>query len=273
MKNLNNYRKCWTTLYSQFVVFRITDVQKKWGVLSLCFACICCLNILSVNAQQVRVVTENLPPFQIVENNKVVAGSSFKIVAELLKRANIQSPTEVLPWARAFRIASTEPNVIIFSITRSEERENQFHWLLKLHTLNHSFYALKGRPELDVSSTEDLLSRSVVAVTNSYEANALKEFGFTEGLNLVQTNNYATAWQMVKKGRADYIYADEFVGNPVFNAMNITPDLFDKKFRIGGSLDLYVAASIETASDTLELLRHHIAQMKSEDMAAASKSY
>lgn len=42
-------------------------------------------------ADDIRVVTEHLPPYQIAENGRLVDGSSYLIMKEVLKRANIKA--------------------------------------------------------------------------------------------------------------------------------------------------------------------------------------
>ena len=47
----------------------------------------------SVKSKQVNIVTEHLPPFQIVENNKVT-GYATEIISEALSHTNLTSSIE-----------------------------------------------------------------------------------------------------------------------------------------------------------------------------------
>jgi polar amino acid transport system substrate-binding protein len=78
----------------------------------------------------VLVVTEVMPPFQIInEENGQLEGLGVDIVEYLLKEAAIESPTHVLPWARAYKLASTTPNTIIFTLASTKERQKDFIWI------------------------------------------------------------------------------------------------------------------------------------------------
>ncbi|MFT4941868.1 MAG: polar amino acid transport system substrate-binding protein [Paraglaciecola sp.] len=155
------------------------------------------------SAQTLRVVTEDLPPYQIVVKGKLVGGSAFLLVKEMLERAQLESRIELLPWARAYAIASADANVVIFSMTKTLERESYFHWLLKLDHLNYSFFSLTSRPEVRVNNLTEALSHTVSAVRNSFEARTLMKMGFREGINLILTVTYKETWQMVQLGRVD----------------------------------------------------------------------
>lgn len=218
----------------------------------------------AISAETLRVVTEDLPPYQIALDGKAVGGSSVLLVREMLKRAEINVPIEVLPWARAYKIATTLPDVVIFSMARNKEREAHFHWLLKLRDLTYHFYSLAARPDLHVDNIATLLSRTVVAVRHSYEANSLLNNGFIEGKNLMLTSNYKEAWQMLLKGRADYTYANELVQDSIFQPLNIAPNLFSQRFDMGETSDLYIATSAQIAPALLQHLQRTVAAMEND---------
>jgi len=45
---------------------------------------------VTFSANTIRVVTEELPPYQIVDNGKLVSGTAFLLAEEMLKRADIK---------------------------------------------------------------------------------------------------------------------------------------------------------------------------------------
>lgn len=94
------------------------------------FFALCFFNINAFAHDDVLVVTEVMPPFQIInEEDGRLEGLGADIVEYLLKEAKIESPTHVLPWARAFKLASTTPNTIIFTLASTKERQKDFIWI------------------------------------------------------------------------------------------------------------------------------------------------
>ena len=80
-------------------------------------------------ASEITIATEHFPPFQITDDNKITGGFSTEIVNALLEETGVKADIKVFPWARTYRMALTGKNVLIFSITRNEEREHLFNWV------------------------------------------------------------------------------------------------------------------------------------------------
>jgi polar amino acid transport system substrate-binding protein len=245
-------------------LFALHIVGKKNSLLLL----IVITSVFNCAAQTLRVVTEDLAPYQIVVNDEVVGGRSFLLVEELLKRAGIDSPVEVLPWARAFAIASSEPNVMIFSMARTANREANFNWLLRLDRHTYNFYSLATRPELQIQSLSEALQYTVATVRNSSEASSLLEMGFVEDENLILTLSYKEARQMVILKRADFTYANFLIQDAIYDNQASEPVLFFKGYNPGQSSDLYLATSLNTDADILFKLETSLQSMQQDGALA-----
>lgn len=212
------------------------------------------------SADNIRVVTEHLPPYQIAENGQVVGGSSYLIMKEVLKRAKIQVIPEVMPWARAYKIGLSRNDTIIYSITRSRERESLFKWIGQLHHMEYSFFSTKSNQNINIKTTSDALNYSVVSVRGSFEANSLQRIGFELGVNLTLVVDYTKAWRMLQMGRVDIIYAN----TPVFMVSNLDKSLFKKQGDVVEKFDLYVAANLNTDEKVLNNLTEALQSVKKE---------
>ncbi|MBD1584881.1 substrate-binding periplasmic protein [Pseudoalteromonas sp. S16_S37] len=169
------------------------------GLSSLCTA--------HSNEVHLRVVTEHFPPYQFVKNGEVTSGIAYEIVKAALAKAQLHAAIEVLPWARAYEVALKHPNVIIFSIAKTEQRTPLFHWLLELGRLDFRIYSSSKNKQVKINSMSEARKYILVAVRGSYEAEKLLSLGFRLDSNLILVNDFAHAWRMVEKGRADAIYA------------------------------------------------------------------
>lgn len=89
----------------------------------------------------IQVVTEDAYPLQYLEQDQLI-GPAFDIVSQVLTRANLPFDVNVLPWARAYASAKSQPNTLIFSIARTPSRESEFHWIGALMELEYFFYGL-----------------------------------------------------------------------------------------------------------------------------------
>jgi polar amino acid transport system substrate-binding protein len=211
-----------------------------------------------LNADNIRVVTEHLPPYQVAENGQVVGGSSYLIMKEVLKRANIQATSEVMPWARAYKIGLSRSDTIIYSITRSLERESLFKWIGQLHQMEYSFFSTKANQSVIIKTTRDALNYTVVSVRDSFEANSLQRLGFELGVNLILVVDYTTAWKMLEMQRADLFYGNA----PIFVGANVDESLFKKHGNVVEIFDLYVAANINTDEKAVDALSAALQSVK-----------
>lgn len=76
----------------------------------------------------IRVVTENLAPYNMVEGGQIT-GLSTEIVKAVLNNVGVSPRIEVLPWARAYDLALHSDSVLIYSIARTPQREHLFKWV------------------------------------------------------------------------------------------------------------------------------------------------
>lgn len=144
----------------------------------ICFASLIFCFSVPVSAGSFSVMTEEYPPFNHTENGRLT-GLSSEVVIELLKRVGHENNIKVLPWARAYNLARNKAGKILFSMTRTEQREPLFKWVGPLATNNWVFFAKKGS-SLNIRSLEDAKK---VKKIGAYKEDAaelyLKEQGFS----------------------------------------------------------------------------------------------
>ena len=109
----------------------------------------------AVNAQEISVVTEERPPYNYTENDKLI-GIATEIVRATLAKAGVNAEFHSYSWARAYQDALEEPNVLIYTIVRDPEREALFKWIGPLvPSVKIFLYKLKKRPEIVINALED----------------------------------------------------------------------------------------------------------------------
>ncbi|NIQ88108.1 MAG: transporter substrate-binding domain-containing protein, partial [Deltaproteobacteria bacterium] len=99
------------------------------------------------------ILTENLPPLNYVEDG-VLVGPSVDTVKEIQRRVGSQEEIKVYPWARAYQMALEEENVVLFGMTHTEVRHDQFKWIGPLATKRDILVAKKGSG-ITINSLED----------------------------------------------------------------------------------------------------------------------
>ncbi|MFW2367099.1 MAG: substrate-binding periplasmic protein [Desulforhopalus sp.] len=129
-------------------------------------------------AAELTILTENLPPLNYLKDGKLV-GPSVEIINEIQKRVGSSAKIRVLPWARAYRLALEEENVVLFGTTQTRSRQELFKWVGPLATKRDILVALKGS-ELNISSLEDAKKvNRIGTLRDDTRERFLKEHGFT----------------------------------------------------------------------------------------------
>jgi polar amino acid transport system substrate-binding protein len=208
-------------------------------------------------AQPLRVVTEDAPPLGFTENGHLI-GSSTAVVREVLRRLNLPDHIEVLPWARAYEIALTQPDVVLYSTTRIPEREALFHWVGPLCTLNWGFYARKGS-KLHIASMDD--ARKVNAIgtyRNDAKEQVLRSLGFS---NLDSAPTPDASAKKLMAGRVD-LWLTTNLGMPEYaRKAGVDPAALEMAFSMG-THRLYIAMSRQTPEAVVSLWQQTLDAMK-----------
>ncbi|MFT4927497.1 MAG: polar amino acid transport system substrate-binding protein [Phenylobacterium sp.] len=167
----------------------------------------------SMNAasQSLRIVTEDLPPYNYRTPDGSLSGASTRIVQALLLKLDIEAQIEILPWARAYKLAMTEPNVLIFSLLRTKKRENSFHWLSAITPIKIKVFAL---PESQVKPFTDLNQlghMTLGVVRNSSQVDFVRLHKNVTAKNLIFGRSFEQLYRMNVLGRVDLFMAPEML--------------------------------------------------------------
>ncbi len=153
-----------------------------------------------------QVVTEHSPPLQYAEGGKVF-GPAVDIVEAVLREAGLAWRIQAMPWARAYKTATTQPDVLIFSISRTREREPLFTWVGPIVPIRYGLYALRSRQDIVVGSLEDAKRYLTGVVNQDVRHQYLLGQGFPEGKQsgLFPVSDQELNYRMLFAGRIDLI--------------------------------------------------------------------
>lgn len=100
---------------------------------------------LAIPAWALHFVTEDSPPFNMMEKGEV-SGISSLIVREALKRSGVEGHFTILPWARAQLLARKHADTCMYSAVRTPEREPHFVWIGPLAEDQIALFARRDNP-------------------------------------------------------------------------------------------------------------------------------
>lgn len=148
---------------------------------------------------ELTILTENLPPLNYIKDGKLV-GPSIEIVKEIQRRVGSRDKIQAYPWARAYKIALEDENVVLFGMTHTKAREDKFKWVGPLATKRDILVAKKGSG-IKISNLDDAKKVSRIGtLRDDTRELLLKSHGFT---NLEPVSDEQLNAQKLALGRID----------------------------------------------------------------------
>lgn len=142
-----------------------------------------------VHAQEIKVLTENYPPFNY-EHDGEVKGISSVVVQAIMDELDWKQEIEVLSWNRAHNLITNRPGYILFSMARSEKREDLFKWVGPLYKVTGYYYKKKGHL-VKLEPFEEIKNNASVGVRqNSNPHHDLIDAGFKHIVPLETPESY-----------------------------------------------------------------------------------
>ena len=161
---------------------------------------------------KITLVTEHLPPYQIIHEDSSVTGFAVEVVQEVFKRADINYTLHGYPWVRTYNIALKKNNYCIFSLARIPNREKLFRWIGPITEKNNAVvWGLKSNKHSREIKTLDDLKYYITAVNkNDVTHFGMLNIGLTEGENLyVLHHSESLINLLVTRLAIDFIVADD----------------------------------------------------------------
>ncbi len=159
------------------------------------------LTLSTLSAQNIKLMTEIFPPFQYKKNDKVV-GLSIEIIDAIQQKIGSKNKVKVFPWTRGVKIVDVKKNTAIFSMLRTEERENKYKWVGPLTSMKLVFFKKKGS-DIILNSIEDAKKVGKIGVSKkvaNYEM--LTAQGF-KNLVVIQRRQDELNIKLLAHGRID----------------------------------------------------------------------
>lgn len=196
----------------------------------------------TASPQEMNILCEDGPPFQIVNADGTLSGLTVEVVQELQRRVGNTDIIQVVPWARGYEEILNEPNTILFSMARTKERNELFHWVGPISESLFGFYG-RADSEIKINSLEDAKQVSSIGVyQNDVRDVFLTEAGFT---NLDRSNDPVQNFRKLMEGRVELLAESN---NAVYSNAQLTgyaPEDVELLYVFMKS-QLYIAISKET---------------------------
>lgn len=225
---------------------------------------------------EIKLVTQSFAPLQW-DNNGTPDGYVTAFLLAAVERVNESLPVsisafEFLPWKRAMLLAETAPNVMFFSLSRTPEREDRFHWLGEVSPYGQNFYQLASRPKIEVDRIEELrdLDVKIGVQDGSNLLTYLNRIGFEGSRTLVPITDFHQGIEMLYLGRIDLLPLTGFLAEASackqgYDGSQLQPVIFVEAL----ANPLWAVFSKDTDPDLVEAFRAEMAALREEGFLEA----
>ena len=250
----------------------INSQKVKFGrVISAYITLILTIIIMSLNFSvlasdiKIRALTSSFPPLQIFKDEQA-DGYTVNVIKSVVNKINqkdqeaITVDFEFLPWKRALRIAtSNRPNILFFSLSRSPEREDQFHWIGHISRYDMHLFSLDEKLLHNIQSLDAIkASQRVIGVQDGSNVEEyLLSLKFIKDTDYITFSDYREGIRMLYRHRVDYIPMTSFLARGNVCVENLEPDLLIKGMRLNQvSESLWLVFSKSTSAKLIQRFSH-----------------
>ncbi|MGB2742650.1 MAG: hypothetical protein WBC60_19070 [Cognaticolwellia sp.] len=200
----------------------------------------------------IKVVTEDTFPLQYLDHGEIL-GPATALVEEVLIAAGVTYNIEILPWSRAYHVALTEPNVLIYSLAKTADRANQFKWVGRIMALDYYLYGAAGGQINSQTSLEELKKYQIGTVRDSAVFQYLQRNGFKKLTTVVQGKQN---FLLFEQKRVDLFPANKSSFQAVCMQEAFHCDGLKPIYKLDiSAIELYMAFSLLTENTVVEKIR------------------
>jgi len=223
--------------------------MKKIPTLSL-IALFCFISVAyGLTPADLTYMAEDYPPANFIEEGEI-KGASVELLKLIWERmGSPEQPIKIVPWARGYKLAQTEPHHVLFSMSRTDVREKLFKWVGPIFKARHILVGMRDTNK-KIDSLEDAKAYKIGTIRDDIGELTLLRNGFDEE-DLERVSKLEQNVRKLIRGRVDFICQSEDSVRD-FIAMNgIDPNLF-KTFLVVNVLENYYAFHVDTPDSLIQ---------------------
>lgn len=120
----------------------LSELKLSFPATILAFGTLSLVGELHTNTDNLWVIADVVPLFSEVGERGRIEGIAADLVSDILDEMALDQTILSAPWTRIAKEAMTKSNVLVFSVIRTDERENVFHWVTPVSRNLHGLYGI-----------------------------------------------------------------------------------------------------------------------------------
>lgn len=218
----------------------------------------CVGNASAPSDSGLRIMTEEFYPFNFPDENGHLTGQSTDAVIGILGRMNQKADIEIIPWSEGYNIALSEHDAVLYSTTRTPEREELFKWVGPIGSYDYMLYAKNGSGIVINSLEAAKKAGSIAVVKDDARHQFLENNGFD---NLIVCENYGECLRLLIYGDADMWLGTSVDAERIALEEGYDPLSLEAIYPVR-TVELYIAFNPAVSDDVIERWQDALDSMK-----------
>lgn len=194
-----------------------------------------------------QVYTEQYPPLTFRNNFGEITGFGTDIAMEIMKRNQAFYNVTLSLWSNGYELALNNPNFCLFTMDRTELRENLFNWVGPIGT-NTTYFYTKAGSNITINSIDDARNLTAVGTVSSWFSDQyLRNLGFS---NLVSDSDPNVMTEKLMAGEIDAFVCTNVTFPSILRSLGYQVIQVTPAFPLMSS-DYYIAFSKNTSETTI----------------------
>ncbi|MEZ7206828.1 substrate-binding periplasmic protein [Pseudoalteromonas sp. DY56-GL79] len=217
--------------------------------------------IIASPQETVHFVAEDLPPYHFINGQGEVDGGLVELAQAVADKASVTAKISIMPMARVLHELETKPNVVLLSWLKTPTREVYFRFLGTMCHTSASLIGLK-QSQTPINDLDAAKRYRTGTIRGYYSETFLKQAGFSEGYELVLVSNYQSLWNLLFKGRIDFVLTNTLTLEKELNALKLDPKAIEHKLLLEHfPSELALAVNAEFPNELANRLQHALAEL------------
>ncbi len=222
--------------------------------------------LLAQSVNDLKIMTEIYPPYNYEEKEEL-KGISVDLTVLMLKKLNsklTRDDIKLMPWARGYRTVLNKKNTVLFSTTRTKEREKHFKWVGPITPTTISVFARKEK-NIKINKIVDIINyRTGVVIDDIGEqllVNAripLIKLDRIGGVDVIHQSI-----RKLNKNRIDLFAYEENAVKWEIKAKGFAPDEYEVVYTLKKG-ELYYVLHKDTPDSLIQTLQNALDEIKKE---------
>lgn len=205
-----------------------------------------------------QIITEDFAPYNFRSEDGEITGRSTDVVEEILSRLSLNIEIQLMNWNKAYAMALSKPDVILYSTFRTDDRENLFQWVGPIASDEILFYALKGSA-LVIRSLEDAKAVSAIGVVKDDARHQLLVQNNFTNLKLYPTD--VECYKALANGEVDLVLGINASMAMMAGQAGLDPSELTSVYSVRKT-PIYIAFNKNISSDIVEEWQNTLNQIK-----------